>query len=517
MTTNHEQKASKKFLIWDLITIIAVTSFVLLIRLGVRPLEVWDEGLYCGTTQDMQFHSQWLFPTVNGEFSIRYGKPPLVNWLQGLSTMLIGWSKFSLRLPTALGMVAQVILVWVTGRLIAGRWVGLVSVCLLLVSRNFIGMGRTIWLENLVAPLFAASLLCYGRTFVLFRRPLSGTVLSGVFSGLAILVKQSFGLFAPAALIVVELIRRNPGMIRRILVFSLAILLTCGWWFLVTAYVVGPESWESWFGYHVYQRLTESVEGHSREPSSFALSLDWIMDGTPWVVGLLGWAFLLKNTANTEASNLVERWSALLILEYIVVGLVSQTFLPWYQLVLTLPLSIGCAYIIVEAFRHQHYPFWLRWMIPVQIITNRLIEVNRDAFLAACLVILLIWLYETYQWQRFWQPSLASLLIVLAGLFALRGAVSYRQPDLREVLTQDFKRESVVVLASDSLWRIWKCYLPKASILPVGFPCDGVQKTIEEVNANYVVVDSPEQTCPLAGFRSVKQAKQISLWQRNAS
>lgn len=516
---NYLQKLSKQVLLQDFIVILAVTSFVLLIKLGMRPLAVWDEGLYCGTTQDMQVHSQWLFPTINGEFSVRYGKPPLVNWLQGLSSAVMGWSKFSLRFPTALGMVAQVMLVWITGRLIAGRWVGLVSACLLLVSRNLIGMGRTIWLENLVAPLFAASLLCYGKTFFASRRfPLSGTVLSGIFSGLAILTKQSFGLFAPAALIVVELIRRKPGMTRRILVYNLALFISCAWWFFLTAYFVGNTSWESWFGYHIYERLTETVEGHSRNPDSFALSLQWIMDGTPWVVGLLGWAFLLKNTPkDTEASDLVERWTALLIIEYIVVGLVSKTFLPWYQLVVTLPLSVGCAYILVESFRHRQYPFWIRWMIPLLIITNRLIEVKRDAFLVACVGILLIWLYETYQWQRFWKPACASLLIVLAGLFALRAADSYRRPDIRAVLTQDLQNQaSVVVIANSPLWRIWKCYLPKASTFPVGWPCDEVQQTIKDVNANHIVVDSPKPlTCPLTGFHSVEQVKEITLWEKD--
>lgn len=465
----------------------------------------------------MQAHFQWLFPTVDGEFSVRYGKPPFINWLQGLSSAILGWNKFSLRFPTALGMVAQVMLVWITGIIISGRWVGLVSVCLLLVSRNFIGMGRTIWLENLVAPLFATSLLCYGRTFFASRRfPLSGTILAGIFSGLAILTKQSFGLFAPAALIAVEIVRRKPGAIRRVLVYSIACAVSCGWWFLVTAYVVGNASWESWFGYHIYERLTATVEGHAREANSFALSLEWIMDGTPWVIGLLGWTFLLKTTPkDTEGSELVDRWSALLIIEYIVVGLVSKTFLPWYQLVITLPLAIGCAYILVESFRNRDYPFWIRWMLPLLIITNRILAVKRDAFLIACVGLLLIWLYEKYQWQRFWKPAFASLLIVLAGLFALRAANSYGNSDIREVLTHDLKNQaSVVVIADNPLWRIWKCYLPKAATLPNGTPCDTVQKTIEKVNANYILIESSKVSCPIVGFHAVKQVKQITLWEK---
>ena len=514
----NSSKHYRQALIKDFLLILVVTSIVLLFNLGVRPLVVWDEGLYCGTTQDMHFHSQWLFPTIDGEFSARYGKPPFVNWLQGISSSLIGWSKFSLRLPTALGMLGLVLLTWLTGVLIAGRWVGLIAVCILLFSRHFMGMGITIWLENLVAPFFAASLLCYGKDFGLSRRiPFLGTILAGLFTGMAILTKQSFGLFAPAALVVVELIRRRPGMVKRIFIYSVAVGVSCGWWFLLTASVVGSESWQSWFGYHVVERFTDVVEGHTRYPYSFATALQKMLDGTPWVVGLIGWVFLLKNTPqDTEARDLLERWTALVVIEYIVVGLVSQTFLSWYQLVIVLPFAIGSAYIIVESFRNQQYPLWIRWMLPLLIITNRVIEVKRDAFLVALICVALIWCYETFQLRRFWKPALSSLLIVGAGIFALRATTGYSRPDTRAILARDLSEQSsLIVLAKSPLWRIWKCYLPQAVSIATELPCNEINKKIEEANIARIVIDSPQLSCPLTGFHSVKQVKQISIWEKN--
>ncbi len=508
------RKFSQNVLLKDFLLLLAVTSFVLLIKLGIRPVVVWDEGLYCGTTQDMQFHSQWLFPTVNGEFSVRYGKPPLANWFHGVSAYLLGWSKFSLRLPTALGAIAQVLLVWLTGILLAGRWVGLVSACLLLLSRNFIGMGRTIWLENLVAPFFAAALLCYGRTFFAASRlPISGTVLAALFSALAILTKQSFGLFAPAAIVVVELLMRRPGFIRRLLVYGGVCLLACGWWFVATAAVVGEASWQSWFGYHIYQRLTETVEGHELESSSFAFSLEWIMDGTPWAVGLLGWAYLtLKTPKNTETATLAYLWSALLAWEFLIVGIVSKTFLLWYQFVITLPLAIGCAYLIVQSFT-QRYPAWIRWLIPLLILTNRLLAVKRDAVLAAVVFLGLIYLFEKYQWKQFLKPILAGFLVVLSGLFALRAADSFRGQDVRALLAQRLNPQAqVVVIADNPIWRIWKCYLPQAKTVAGPIPCDRIQPTIAQ--ADTVIVDSQVPACPLPGFTSVQKVERIMVFKK---
>lgn len=516
---NYWRKLPQNPLLLDFIFLLIVTCVILLLNLGNRPLAIWDEGLYCGTTQDMKFHSQWLFPTVDGEFSVRYGKPPLINWLQGISTTIFGWDKFSLRLPTAIGMVLQILLVWLSGILVGGRWVGLVAACLLLISRNYVGMGRIIWQENLIAPFFTASLLCYGRTFFNSTRfPISGTILSAIFCSMAVLTKQSFGLLAPMALVACEIFESKPGKIKRILLFGSVFVLGFIWWFIYTAYVVGEISWQSWFGYHLYQRITEGVEGHQSDPSSFALSLQNLMDGTPWTIGILGWVFLAKITpTKTEASALIYRWSALLIIEYIVVGIVaSKTFLSWYQLVVTPPIAIGSAYIIVESFKFKQLP-WVRWIVPLLIITNRLIAVKKDAFLGIVISLFLIFIYEMYQSkiQRKLQPFLASVIVLVAGLWAINSIDINSQRDLRAKIANSLvNQEKVLVFADNPQWRIWKCYLPHASVFssigPV--PCDRINNNITD--AKYVLVEGKGSQCPLKGFKKIQQNDRLTVWKK---
>src|ERR1035437_8764028 len=85
----------------DLIVVTLVSSVVILIAAKRAPFRIWDEALYCSTTRDMLVNHQYLYPTRNGVFSEWYGKPPLANWLEIVSTSLFGWNLLALRLLTA--------------------------------------------------------------------------------------------------------------------------------------------------------------------------------------------------------------------------------------------------------------------------------------------------------------------------------------------------------------------------------------------------------------------------------
>ncbi|MEO1172158.1 MAG: glycosyltransferase family 39 protein, partial [Myxococcota bacterium] len=181
--------------------LIAGAALALLLGLGWSPLFLYDESLYCGVTADMDQHQQWLYATDDGEFFGWYGKPPLINWLQKLSTTIFGWSIWALRLPTALGMLALIGLVIKTGSWLGGRDLGLLSGAAVLLSARMVHTGRHILLEDLVVPLFAAALLLWAIALEEQQRRQKPHWLALVGAGLtvaaAILTKQAFAAFAP--------------------------------------------------------------------------------------------------------------------------------------------------------------------------------------------------------------------------------------------------------------------------------------------------------------------------------
>lgn len=89
-----------------------------------------DEGWYAQITREMVESGDWIIPRYRGESL--YFKPPLMYWCAALSTALLGWSEFALRLPCVLAAVAawlvaaEIAAGWWDRR--AGWWTGLIGV-----------------------------------------------------------------------------------------------------------------------------------------------------------------------------------------------------------------------------------------------------------------------------------------------------------------------------------------------------------------------------------------------------
>lgn len=71
-----------------------------LIGVGTLPLVDRDEPRFAEATREMRASGDWIIPMFNG--APRYDKPPMVYWLQSLSTFVLGESEWSLPLPSAM-------------------------------------------------------------------------------------------------------------------------------------------------------------------------------------------------------------------------------------------------------------------------------------------------------------------------------------------------------------------------------------------------------------------------------
>ena len=89
-----------------------------LIGVGTLPLVDRDEPRFAEATREMRASGDWIIPMFNG--APRYDKPPMLYWLQALSTFVFGESEWSLRLPSAMAGAGVACLLVLWGRRAAG-------------------------------------------------------------------------------------------------------------------------------------------------------------------------------------------------------------------------------------------------------------------------------------------------------------------------------------------------------------------------------------------------------------
>jgi len=485
--------------------VVALAAVAILIPLELRPLLLWDEAIYCGTTQDMLTHGQYLFPTENGVFRWEHGKPALVNWLHMLSTSTFGWSVFTLRLPTALSMVAFMGLLWETGRRLGGGpWVAAVAASLALTSPHLLDTAGQIWLEDLIAPLFAAGLLAYAQGVEANnkrRASFAWVAIAGMAFAIAILTKQAFGGFGLAAVLATELVMRRDGWLARIVLVVATSLFLSSWWFIVTWAMVGEPAIDSWFGYHIAARFVRVLEGHARLRTSYAASLDYYVGTLPWVIGVIGWVTIYKALQRDSDRFLHLAWSALFVIEYLVVGVAIKTFLRWYQVVVVLPLFIGAAFLLVEAWKTKE-PKWLCWLLPavVAAAVSKAARFDPLLILATLSAVILIGQYSALRLPL--RLSNPTILVVLAAACAIVIANPFRNRHYAlEAARQVSEPSRALVVSPVPELRRWRCYLPKAERLPWEGSCDTIAN--RALHHSEIVLEGDATQCRPDGFTAV--------------
>lgn len=492
------------------IVLSGMAALVLLLKLDYSNLFLFDESLYCGATADMAAHGTWLYPTDGGEFYGIYGKPPLVNWLQAVSAWVFGWSIFALRLPTALGMLSLILLTGYTATRLVGRRAGLVAAGMMLLSTGIVHTGRHILLENLLAPLICAALIVYAKS----TQPSSddrGTALwrgvcvvaAGILLALAILTKQAFALCAPAAIVTAELICRRPGWLLRLAVLGATTSLASAWWFAATYVEVGAPFVDSIVGYHIVERFGHALEGHVRGLNAYAKSLDAHLRLLPWSIAAIGWVAIYGRLVEAWHRFLFIAWSALAAIEFVLVGMVVKTFLPWYQLIVMPPLFIGAASFLLTWLRLASLPRWVRWSVPLAIGTAAATSARLDAVIALATLAVLALLLARYGWlERLTHRQREVAAAAMVGVVGVVVANPWHGGDGRYATAALLSERQVapdrVTVIGDDWLRVWMCYTPDARRLQWRGRCADLLAPTRDARA--VVLDGKSAQCEVAAL-----------------
>jgi 4-amino-4-deoxy-L-arabinose transferase-like glycosyltransferase len=137
------------------LSLVVLTSFFVLYRLGEGSLKPWDEAWYGVVTRNLlQPGSNWLKLEYNQKPFLDH--PPLGFYLKAASVATFGQTTFAMRLPEAITGVMSVVLVYLIGRRLSSRWAGVWGALILLSSRWFLFRARS---GNLDVLLLGTQLL----------------------------------------------------------------------------------------------------------------------------------------------------------------------------------------------------------------------------------------------------------------------------------------------------------------------------------------------------------------------
>ena len=368
-----------------LLTFLVILTFGILIFLfGLGSTGLVDETppLFAAAGRAMSESGDWLTPKVNGIF--RFDKPPLVYWLMGISYSLPNnqaWDSFgtiSARLPSALASLILMLFIGDTiycwpqkgDRKLVTPIIASLGFAL---SPLIIVWSRTAVSDALLCGTLGISLLLFWRKMACDSK--DECISPWIFLGLAILAKGPVAFILSVLTIssflfsqknrnnLIEKIKPKRGLLITALI-SLP-------WYILELIKEGKLFWDSFFGYHNFQRYTSVVNNHV-EPLWFFIYIMVIgsLPFTPLLFHGIFEAFKDLLTSFKKGSNPSETlfiYSLCWLGSVFVFFSISATKLPSYWLPATPAAAILISYSFTR-LQNQKKAFSFLWIINLLIL-----------------------------------------------------------------------------------------------------------------------------------------------------
>jgi 4-amino-4-deoxy-L-arabinose transferase-like glycosyltransferase len=468
---------ARRALFLDTVIVVLAALVRFTVGLGDEAIRNWDEGLYCAATRDMVREGNLLFPVVNGAFDSYYGKPPFVNWLHLISTSIFGFTPFGFRLPSALASTIAVVLAHRVATRMGGRAAGAFAAAALLLSLPFAEFGRQNLLEPILAALALASL--HLHAIAIERRSTWYAFASGLIVGLAILTKQLVGALPFCAVLVAEIGLRREGATKRALAHLGGILLASAWWFVWVRAIVGPELETSLVETHLIKRATGEFETHGRHPLDYGQHLSLFFWTIPIVAGVVG-GIRAMWTPESRAHGML--LAAFGFGHYLLFGVISRNFLPWYVV-----YAVPALVVLASVLFGRGSSFWVRALMAGSMGAGLGMDAGADPVLFGLIGVAVA---VPFEWRPV--PDRAPTFLLLAS-FALSALVLQprvvREPPVALIAAVD--PEETLVLLDSWMQFVWKCYLPDAEFAVTGRDCTDVRRFVM-VSDRDTVITAPE-------------------------
>jgi 4-amino-4-deoxy-L-arabinose transferase-like glycosyltransferase len=264
-----------------LLGVLAIAAFVMLFRLGDRPVENWDEGIHGAVSIDMVERGDWVTPWYAGGTYFR--KPPLKLWMSAALFEAFGMNAWTLRLPSAIaGILTALLTAWWMWEWRRNRLEAFLAGTIVAIMRPiFFHAFRTGEMDGLLTLFTTATLYCWwratravthraGNEFLisnskfLIKSQVQMTkwmALVGLFLGLAVMTKSAAGLL-PLPIIAADYLLHRRWRIISVHCFLLpasCFLLVAAPWHLAMTWLHGTTFWSDYVGWHVVKRATEAI------------------------------------------------------------------------------------------------------------------------------------------------------------------------------------------------------------------------------------------------------------------
>jgi len=302
---------------------------------------MWDESLYGVRAKSIYYFNDWLDQTehaVGGLYSSSH--PPLLIWLMALLYKVFGTNEFTTRFFSALYGSLTVILTYFITKKFFGEKAGILSIPFIGSIYLFNFYSRQAQLD--IPYIFFITLSIYfyleflnGKKFYLY--------LSGFSFGLALMTKIIVGFFAiiSIGLFLLSMYLRKEISIKEIFSQLTALLLTgliiALPWHIYMIKIHGANFINTFFKFHIIERLYEGVEGNIPELGYFYILNQLIVQFPPAILVFFDVARILKNPGKADGKRILIQawfWSTFLITS------LSKTKIPTYVLPSFVPAVI---------------------------------------------------------------------------------------------------------------------------------------------------------------------------------
>jgi 4-amino-4-deoxy-L-arabinose transferase-like glycosyltransferase len=174
-----------------------VLGIILITFTGLSRVPLYQpiEGLTAEVAREMLETGDWIVPHFN--YSIYADKPPLFYWVTLPGLKLFGNTELGARFGLAMVGLAEIILVFLLGRLLYGSLAGLMGAVALACSVSHIIFTRLMMVDMVFSTCVAATFLCFSLGYGGRSRRFLWWALAGACIGMAVLAKGLIGLVFP--------------------------------------------------------------------------------------------------------------------------------------------------------------------------------------------------------------------------------------------------------------------------------------------------------------------------------
>lgn len=314
------------------------------IGLGAFHLFDWDEINFAESAREMIVSGDYLHVQIN--FEPFWEKPPFYFWLQALSMSVFGISEFAARFPNAVFGLIYLTTLYLIGRKHFDRKFGLIWALIFTSSL----LPHAYFKSGIIDPVFNyfIFLSIYFMILVIGRAPkhiILFALLSGLFSGLAVLTKGPVGFLLLALTLFIFLVLnrfRNFPKIKYIFLFLFGFVAVISSWLLMEYIQNGMDVLIQFLEYQI-DLFKSPVAGHAQP---FYYHFIVVFFGC-FPISI----FALPNLFNTKSSIEydLDKWMRILFWVVILLFSIVTTKIIHYSSMTYLPLSFLAAYTLYNS------------------------------------------------------------------------------------------------------------------------------------------------------------------------